>query len=212
MYQQLLQAMPPGKLPLNGVSFDVEDDSQQKVLGNVANLNEKKVKAESTFAYNESEQKKSVYTILSEEDDEDDENRLYTNDVPKSDDGLDSIAESNTSGRKHEEYESNDEFDAEVSVDEKSSTRERLFILLAQAGPVTVSFFLGFAGTFTNLVFASHFISEDGSKSVVFAGVSLANTFANVSCMSLLIGNFHSIADIFQFDNFLSAQLMPTAT
>ena len=213
MYQQLLQAMPPGKLPLNGASFDVEDDSQQKVLGNVANLTEKKVKAESTSAYNELEQKKSVYTILSEEDDEDDENRLYTNDVPRGEDGLDSITESNTSGRKHEDYELNDEFDAEVSVDEKSSTRERLFILLAQAGPVTVSFFLGFAGTFTNLVFASHFISEDGSKSVVFAGVSLANTFANVSCMSLLIGNsdFHSIADIFQFDNFLSAQLVPTA-
>ena len=205
--------MPPGKLPLSGASFDVEDDSQQKVLGNVANLNEKKVKAESTSAYNELEQKKSVYTILSEEDDEDDENRLYTNDVPRGDDGLDSITESNTSGRKHEEFESTDEFDAEVSVDEKSSTRERLFILLAQAGPVTVSFFLGFAGTFTNLVFASHFISEDGSKSVVFAGVSLANTFANVSCMSLLIGNsdFHSIADIFLFDNFLSAQLLPTA-
>lgn len=205
--------MPPGKLPLSGASFDVEDDSQQKVLGNVANLNEKKVKAESTSAYNELEQKKSVYTILSEEDDEDDENRLYTSHVPRGDDGLDSITESNTSGRKHEEFESTDEFDAEVSVDEKSSTRERLFILLAQAGPVTVSFFLGFAGTFTNLVFASHFISEDGSKSVVFAGVSLANTFANVSCMSLLIGNsdFHSIADIFLFDNFLSAQLLPTA-
>ena len=212
MYQQLLQAMPPGKLPLNGASFDVEDDSQQKVLGNVANLTEKKVKAESTSAYDELEQKK-CYTILSEEDDEDDENRLYTNDVPRDDDGLDSVTESNTSGRKHEEYESTDEFEAEVSVDEKSSTKERLFILLAQAGPVTVSFFLGFAGTFTNLVFASHFITEDGSKSVVFAGVSLANTFANVSCMSLLIGNsdFHSIADIFLFDNFPSAQLVPTA-
>ena len=202
VHQQLLQAMPPGKLPLNGESFDVGDDNQQNVLGNVANLAQKnfvKLKAELTPEYNAPDQKKSIYTILSEEDDEDDENRLYTNDVLGSEGGLDSVTESNISGRKDEDYDSTDEFSGEVSVDEKSSTKERLFILLAQAGPVTVSFFLGFAGTFTNLVFASHFISEDGSKSVVFAGVSLANTFANVSCMSLLIGNdpfideFHSL-------------------
>jgi hypothetical protein len=203
VHQQLLQAMPPGKLPLDGESFDVGDDNQQNVLGNVANRAQKnfvKLKAESTPDYIAPDQKKSIYTILSEEDDEDDENRLCTNDVLRSEEGLDSATESNISGRKDEDSDSTDEFNAEVSVDEKSSTKERLFILLAQAGPVTVSFFLGFAGTFTNLVFASHFISEDGSKSVVFAGVSLANTFANVSCMSLLIGNdpfideFHSIA------------------
>ena len=219
VHQQLLQAMPPGKLPLNGESFDVGDDNQQNVFGNVANLAQKnfvKLKAESTPDYNAPDQKKSIYTIVSEEDDEDDENRLYTNDVLRSEEGLDSATESNISGGKDEDSDSTDEFNAEVSVDEKSSTKERLFILLAQAGPVTVSFFLGFAGTFTNLVFASHFISEDGSKSVVFAGVSLANTFANVSCMSLLIGNdpyideFHSIAYIFtfEFDNFLPAQLV----
>jgi hypothetical protein len=218
VHQQLLQAMPPGKLPLNGESFDVGDDNQQNVLGNVANLAQKnfvRLKAESTPDYIAPDQKKSIYTILSEEDDdEDDENRLYTNDVLSSEEGLDYATESNISGRKDEDSDSTDEFNAEVNVDEKSSTKERLFILLAQAGPVTVSFFLGFAGTFTNLVFASHFISEDGSKSVVFAGVSLANTFANVSCMSLLIGNdpyiddFHSIADTFQFDSFLLALLV----
>lgn len=216
VHQQLLQAMPPGKLPLNGESFDVGDDNQQNVLGNVANLAQKnfvKLKAELTPDYNTTDQKKSIYTILSEEDDEDDENRLYANDVLRSEEGLDSVTESKTSSRNDEDSDSTDEFNAEVSVDEKSSTKERLFILLAQAGPVTVSFFLGFAGTFTNLVFASHFISEDGSKSVVFAGVSLANTFANVSCMSLLIGTdpytdeYHSITYKFEFDSYLPAQL-----
>ena len=209
--------MPPGELPPSGGPLDVENDDQQEVLGNVANLADKnfeKSKAESIYEYNASEQNKSVYTILSEEDDEDDENRLYAYDVLTNNDCPNSITESNTTGKKHEEYDSTNEFNAEISVDEKSSTRERLFILLAQAGPVTVSFFLGFAGTFTNLVFASHFISADGSKSVVFAGVSLANTFANVSCMSLLIGKnnnideIYSIADTLQFDYFLSAQLV----
>lgn len=216
VHQQLLQAMPPGKLPLNGESSDVGDDNQQNVLGNVASLAQKnfvKLKAESTPHYDVPDQKKSIYTILSEEDDEDDENTLYTNDVLRSEEGLDSVTESNISGRKDEDSDSTDEVNAEVSVDEKSSTKERLFILLAQAGPVTVSFFLGFAGTFTNLVFASHFVLED-SKTVVFAGVSLANTFANVSCMSLLIGTdpyideYHSIAYKFEFDSYLPAQLV----
>jgi hypothetical protein len=124
-----------------------------------------------------------VYSILSEDDDDENQLRgsykIAADDVPfitgslNTDDDPDKLSE---------------EVENEVTIDENSSTSERFQVLLAQAGPVTISFFLGFAGTFTNLIFASHFISEDGSASTVFAGVSLANMFANVSCMSLLIG------------------------
>jgi hypothetical protein len=105
-------------------------------------------------------------------------------------DTADSTDTTDTDGT--DEHSEGNDVEEEVNIAEDSTTRERLVILLTQAGPVTASFFLGFAGTFTNLIFASHFIGDDGSKSTVFAGISLANMFANVSCMSLLIGMFYS--------------------
>ena len=74
---------------------------------------------------------------------------------------------------------------------EKSTFVERLLILLAQASPIVVSFFLSNCGTFINLLFASRFVptnSEITSSSALLAGVNLANLFANVSCLSLQIG------------------------
>lgn len=72
-------------------------------------------------------------------------------------------------------------------LDENSSATECLQVLTQQAIPVVITFFLTVGGTFINLVFASHYV-EDNSQSVVFAGVSLSNMFANVSGLSILIG------------------------
>eukprot|EP01033_Poteriospumella_lacustris_P000584 gene584-400_t len=71
---------------------------------------------------------------------------------------------------------------------EGSSTWERVQVLTKQSFPVVVSFFLSIGGTFINLIFAGQYVHETGDKSAVFAGVSLANMFANVSCLSILIG------------------------
>lgn len=73
-------------------------------------------------------------------------------------------------------------------LSEESSQYDQLKVLISQAVPVIISFFLGIGGTFTNLVFAGQYVHETGDKSAVFAGVSLANMFANVSCLSILIG------------------------
>jgi hypothetical protein len=128
---------------------------------------------------------KATYTIVSEEDN-DEENRNFAadrKDFLAAEEEFTSTAASTATNEENfsEKVEG-------VILEENSTTKERLFILLGQAGPVTASFFLGFLGTFTNLIFASHFIGDDGGKSTVFAAVSLANMFANVSCMSLMIG------------------------
>lgn len=73
-------------------------------------------------------------------------------------------------------------------LEEDSSTMDKIVIISQQSGPVIASFFLGLIGTFVNLLFAGRFIPTDGDRSVVFAGISLANMFVNVSCLSLLIG------------------------
>lgn len=73
-------------------------------------------------------------------------------------------------------------------LSESSTNLERFRILVQQSFPVIVSFFLSIGGTFINLVFAGQYVHESGDKSAVFAGVSLANMFANVSCLSILIG------------------------
>lgn len=175
--------MPPEKVPpING--FQSDGDGAHP--GKTAKLSQ--IRTGATLSGSSSLQTaalpaKQVYTILSEDDDE--ENQFNGNYKTAADDVQfknGSLNSDDDAGQMDEQVEN------EVSIDEKSSTNERLQVLLAQAGPVTISFFLGFAGTFTNLIFASHFVGEDGSPSTVFAGVSLANMFANVSCMSLLIG------------------------
>lgn len=133
---------------------------------------------------------KSQFVITSDNDDDDDDERQHhdlSHCYPKLDD-ISSCEALSYRGVDKTNDATDDSDENHAEMDENSTTKERLLVLLAQAGPVTVSFFLGFAGTFTNLIFASHFVGDDGLKSTIFAGVSLANMFANVSCMSLLIG------------------------
>ena len=73
-------------------------------------------------------------------------------------------------------------------LDENSTTIKKMLILSKQSAPVVMSFFLGLLGSFINLLFAGRFVPTTGDRSIVFAGISLANMFANVSCLSLLIG------------------------
>ena len=187
-----LSAMAPGKIevtPALRSIADADDDnysnSQSPQIPGISVQQPPKYKdiLSSAVSIIEKGKKttKSVYTILGEDDDE--ENQHSGEDSENTSKTTHSV----TSQPSDSEI-SSEEGDTEVNVDENSTTNERLLILLTQAGPVTASFFLGFAGTFTNLIFASHFIGPDGAKSTVFAGVSLANMFANVTCMSLLIG------------------------
>lgn len=80
------------------------------------------------------------------------------------------------------------EEDELFGLTEHSETRQKLDVIIKQSVPVVISFFLGIGGTFINLVFAGQYVHESGDKSAVFAGISLANMFANVSCLSILIG------------------------
>lgn len=87
----------------------------------------------------------------------------------------------------------NDEKDTEVESElfgltEDSSIYITLITLTRQSIPVIISFFLGIGGTFIVLVFAGNYVHESGDKSTVLAGVSLANMFANVTWLSILIG------------------------
>lgn len=69
-----------------------------------------------------------------------------------------------------------------------STISELVSVLCKQAIPTIISFFLSIGGTFINLLFAGHFTHETGDTSAILAGVSMANMFANVSCLSVLIG------------------------
>jgi MATE family multidrug resistance protein len=74
-------------------------------------------------------------------------------------------------------------------LSENSTTLEQFLVLIKQAVPVVISYFLLIGGGFVNLLFAGHYVDhESGDPSAIFAGVSLANLFANVSCLSIIIG------------------------
>lgn len=73
-------------------------------------------------------------------------------------------------------------------MEESTPTLTKLMIISKQSAPVIISFFLGLLGSFINLLFAGRFIPTEGDRNVDFAGISLANMFANVTCLSLLIG------------------------
>ena len=78
---------------------------------------------------------------------------------------------SNDVDEDSDENEENELF----GLTEHSTLLEQLTVLVKQALPVVISFFLGIGGTFINLVFAGNYVHETGDKSTVFAGVSLAN-------------------------------------
>jgi MATE family multidrug resistance protein len=73
-------------------------------------------------------------------------------------------------------------------LDENSTALERWTVLVTQSSMIVASFLMTYGCTFICLLFAGHYPHASGGKSVVFAGVSLANMFANMSELSLLIG------------------------
>lgn len=82
----------------------------------------------------------------------------------------------------------NDTSGALFGLNEKSSVSEKIYYLSCRSAPVIISFFLSLSGSLINLLFAGRFVPTTGDRSVVFAGISLGNMFANVTCFSLLIG------------------------
>lgn len=73
-------------------------------------------------------------------------------------------------------------------LNERSSFVEKIQLLSQRSLPVIISFFLSLSGSLINLLFAGRFVPTTGDRSIVFAGVSLGNMFANVTCFSILIG------------------------
>jgi archaellum component FlaD/FlaE len=78
--------------------------------------------------------KKPVYTIISEDEDEDDvENRVY-----EKNNKIEKETEVDNTGIIDTENEEENEF----RVEENISKKDMLFLLLGQAAPITLSFFL----------------------------------------------------------------------
>ena len=138
------------------------------------------------------EKPKTPYCIV--DDDDDDDDCTVTVDESSRDESIWSAV-----AREEGENGMKDELNgttvvviqAELQEDsilhDHSTRKECLIVLLKQSLPVIAAFFFQYAGTFTSLLFASHYTNkEDGS--MVFAGVSLSNMFANVTCLSLLVG------------------------
>ncbi len=81
--------------------------------------------------------------------------------------GRDTSSHNNSQSSSHSSGSS--ESHNELTVDENSPTSEKLSVLVSQAVPVVLSFFLGIGGNFINLIFAGHFALK-GDSSTVFAG------------------------------------------
>lgn len=60
-------------------------------------------------------------------------------------------------------------------LDDNSSSREQLSVILNQSYPVIVSFFLEIGGTFIILFFAGNFTYENCDQRVILAAISLTN-------------------------------------
>jgi hypothetical protein len=152
--------------------------------------------------------KKDVYKTLADTDlefeSEHDDRNMFQNGGESGADGewkesdnelLSAIVASSKNFQDKEKADSTADTDSASSdsdelfgLDEDSTNASKLIILSKQSAPVIASFFLGLVGNFINLLFAGRFVPTDGDRSVVFAGISLANMFVNVTCMSLLLG------------------------
>jgi len=79
-------------------------------------------------------------------------------------------------------------------IDEGSSTLQRLRILFDSSLPLVLAFFLSISGSFINLIFCGHLgaltqMDPNGpTPAQIFAGISLANMWANVTYKSIVIG------------------------
>ena len=73
-------------------------------------------------------------------------------------------------------------------IRDESGIVERVRILFSFASPVIVSFFLSFCGNFINLIFCGHFVPSKAGPTAaqVFAGVSLATMYTNVTFLSII--------------------------
>lgn len=76
--------------------------------------------------------------------------------------------------------------DDEEIIDESTTLAERLTILARKALPCIASFFIGLLGPLINFCFAGHIPNTNSAE--VLAGIALANMFANVSGISLMLG------------------------
>lgn len=82
-----------------------------------------------------------------------------------------------------------------MGLESDSPWHLKLKVLIKQAVPICISFFLGVGGGFFNLIYAGTF-TYNNSHSTVFAAVSLANMFTNVTFLSLLVGLSSAIETI----------------
>lgn len=86
--------------------------------------------------------------------------------------------------------------DESEGIPKNSTKRQKLLILLETSVPLIMSFFLSFSGSFINLIFCGHLSAMTGSTTSdlgptpaqIFAGISLANMWANVTYKSIIIG------------------------
>lgn len=82
--------------------------------------------------------------------------------------------------------------ETEPEISEKNTLRERLGILFENAAPIIMTFFLSLSGSFVNLIFCGHLSTlshqDAATTAQIFAGISLANMYANVTFRSIIIG------------------------
>lgn len=82
--------------------------------------------------------------------------------------------------------------EAEAEISESNTLRERMGILFENAAPIIMTFFLSLSGSFVNLIFCGHLSSlshhDAATTAQIFAGISLANMYANVTFRSIIIG------------------------
>ncbi len=83
--------------------------------------------------------------------------------------GKEDVLKSKFDSSNSSSHGNSSESHGELTVDENSPTSEKLAVLVSQAIPVVLSFFLGIGGNFINLIFAGHFAMK-GDSSTVFAG------------------------------------------
>ena len=84
----------------------------------------------------------------------------------------------------------------EPEIGESSSFSQRLHIIFESATPIICTFFLSLSGSFVNLIFCGHLSSlaplssyhDAATTAQIFAGISLANMYANVTYRSIIIG------------------------